>query len=88
MTFIEIQENITKRFSKTKRLYFNTRNSSLYFNKTELLPNQQRNLKKLLKLIHDMADDYHNNDDLERRIIRYTQKNKGGNKKSKTYKIR
>jgi len=33
MTFIKIQENIGKKFSNKKKLYFNTRNSGLYFDK-------------------------------------------------------
>jgi hypothetical protein len=80
MTFIQIQENIAKRFSANKKLFFNTANRSLYYNKTDLLPFQKRNLQKLKNLLYDMADDYHNNNDIERRVKEAIQKKGGGSK--------
>ena len=81
MTFLPIQDNIAKQFSSQKKLYFNTRDSSLYFNKTDLLPNQKRNLQKLKKCFHDMADDYHNNDALEAKVAAAIQKKSDGGTK-------
>jgi hypothetical protein len=89
MTFIQIQENIAKKFSNDKKLFFNTRNSSLYFNKKEELPYKRRNLQKLQKLFVTMADDYHNNNKLESYVDHAIQKTiKGGRKeKNKTKRI-